>query len=60
MGGAIGDISVKANATTTVTGSITNVNDALWNSMMLTLSMTLNSGNKSASVPVLSQNMETA
>ena len=59
MGGAIGDISVKANATTTVTGSITNVNDALWNSMMLNLSMTLNSGNNTASVPVLSQNMET-
>jgi hypothetical protein len=60
MSGAIGDISVKANATTTVTGSITNVNDALWNSMMLTLSMTLNSGNNTASVPVLSQNMEMA
>lgn len=59
MSGAIGNISVKANTTTTVTGSIANVNDALWNSTMLTLNMTLNSGNQSASVPIMSQNLET-
>ena len=60
MGSSIGDISVKANGTTTVTGSITNVNDALWNSMNLTLSMTLNSGNITASVPIMSQNIQPA
>ena len=60
MGSSLGDISVKASTTTTITGSITNVNDALWNSMALTLSMTLNSGNITASVPIMSQNIQPA
>lgn len=58
MTGSIGDISVKANGTTTITGSITNVNDVLWNSPLLTLKMTLNAGNVNASAPILQTNDE--
>jgi hypothetical protein len=58
MTGSIGDISVKANGTTTITGSITNVNDVLWNSPVLTLKMTLNAGNVNPSAPVLQTNDE--
>jgi hypothetical protein len=58
MNGAISDISVNANGTTTVTGSITNVNDVLWNSPMLTLKMSLNAGNVKPSAPILQENDE--
>lgn len=45
-------ISVKANGTTTVTGTISNVRDDLWNAPLLELYISLNSGNETQTAVV--------